>query len=223
MIPSKESPLARPEKSSQLGQPPMKAQIKKAAHDLFIQRGLGDVSYGDIAEVVNTTRANLHYHFGNKNALIEAVFQETFDSVEAQFKEMLSKPGLTLDQRIALIAQDCEERFYKFNDDIRGRQPWSLSARARFENHLLSEEVQEGISNMSRHFEDYLVHAVKLAIGSGELRPDTPVRQVVMLITPLWYFGSLLTQHSGLKKLTDHYRAVRETIVAAYGTGSPAP
>lgn len=214
--------MARPEKSSQLGQPPMKAQIKKAAHDLFIQRGLSDVSYGDIADVVKTTRANLHYHFGNKNALIEAVFEETFVSVEAQFKEILSKPGLTLDQRIGLIAQDCEERFYKFNDNIRGRQPWSLSARARFENHLLSEKVQEGISNMSRRFEEYLAHAVKLAIGSGELRPDTPIRQVVMLITPLWYFGSLLTQHSGLKKLLDHYQAVRDTIAAAHGAETSA-
>ena len=66
--------MARPNKKSQLGQPPMKTRIKQAARDLFIQRGLADVSYGDIAEVVNTTRANLHYHFGNKNALIEAVF-----------------------------------------------------------------------------------------------------------------------------------------------------
>ena len=55
-------------------------------------------------------------------------------------------------------------------------------------------------------------------IGAGELRPDTPVRQVVMLITPLWYFGSLLTQHSGLNKLLDHYKAVTDTIAAAYGT-----
>ena len=78
----------------------MKAQIKKAARDLFIQRGISDVSYGDIAEVVNTTRANLHYHFGNKNALVEAVFQEIFDSLEEQFQEVWAKPGLTLGQRI---------------------------------------------------------------------------------------------------------------------------
>lgn len=210
--------MARPEKKSQLGQPPMKAQIKQAARDLFIQRGLADVSYGDIAEVVNTTRANLHYHFGNKNALIDAVFQETFDSLEEQFKEVWAKPGLSLDERIMLTAKDCERRFYEFNGDSRGRNPWSLSARARFENHLLSPGIQAGISEMSRHFEDYVAHAVTLAIGAGELRQDTPVRQVVMLITPLWYFGSLLTQHSGLNKLLDHYKAVTDTIAAAYGT-----
>ena len=210
--------MARPNKKSQLGQPPMKTRIKAAARDLFIQRGLADVSYGDIAEVVNTTRANLHYHFGNKNALIEAVFQEIFDSLEEQFQEVWAKPGLTLDQRIGLTAEDCERRFYEFNKDAKGRNPWSLSARARFENHLLSPRIQAGISEMSRHFEDYVAHAVTLAIGAGELRPDTPVRQVVMLITPLWYFGSLLTQHSGLDKLLDHYKAVSDTIAAAYGT-----
>ena len=107
--------MARPNKKSQLGQPPMKTRIKQAARDLFIQRGLADVSYGDIAEVVNTTRANLHYHFGNKNALIEAVFQEIFDSLEEQFQEVWAKPGLTLGQRIGLTAEDCERRFYEFN------------------------------------------------------------------------------------------------------------
>ena len=80
----------------------------------------------------------------------------------------------------------------------------------RYYRYLLKSE--------SRHFEDYVAHAVTLAIGAGELRPDTPVRQVVMLITPLWYFGSLLTQHSGLDKLLDHYKAVSDTIAAAYGT-----
>ncbi|WP_101675312.1 TetR/AcrR family transcriptional regulator [Alloalcanivorax mobilis] len=215
--------MARPEKKTQIGQPPMKAQIKKAARDLFIQRGISDVSYGDIAEVVNTTRANLHYHFGNKSALIEEVFQETFDDLEAQFQEVWARPGLTLAERIALVARDCERRFREFNDTDRGRNPWSLSARVRFEKHLISERTQEGISEMSRHFEDYVAHAVKLAIGNGELRPDTPVRHVVMLITPLWYFGSLLTQHSGLKKLLDHYWAVRDIVAAAYGTGAPEP
>lgn len=210
--------MARPEKKTQIGQPPMKAQIKKAARDLFIQRGIGDVSYGDIAEVVHTTRANLHYHFGNKQALVAAVFQETFDAVEARFREIWIEPGQTLDQRIALTAEDCRQRFLEFNTDERGRNPWSLSARARYENHLLSEDIQRGISGMSRQFEEYLAHAVKLAIGNGELRPDTPVRSVVMLLTPLWYYGSLLTQHSGLNKLLDHYTAVRDTIRAAYGT-----
>lgn len=212
--------MARPEKKTRIGQPPMKAQIKKAARDLFIQRGINEVSYGDIAEVVNTTRANLHYHFGNKQALVEEVFQETFDAVEAQFKEIWVTPGLSLDERIALTAEDCRQRFYEFNDNDRGRCPWSLSARARYENLQISEEAQRGISQMSRQFEEYLAHAVKLAIGNGELRADTPVRNVVMLLTPLWYYGSLLTQHSGLKKLLDHYQAVRETIRAAYGRGN---
>lgn len=212
--------MARPERKTQIGQPPMKTQIKKAARDLFIQRGLADVSYGDIADVVNTTRANLHYHFGNKQALIDAVFQETFDSLEIQFEHIWVKPGLTLNERIELIAQDSEARFYEFNDDVRGRNPWSLSARARYENHLLSARIQQGISEMSRHFEDYLAHAVKLAIGNRELRSDAPVRDVVMLITPLWYFGPLLTQHSGLKKLLAHYTAVSKTITAAYGRKS---
>jgi TetR/AcrR family transcriptional repressor of nem operon len=211
--------LARPQKKNAPdGSPSMRDQIKKVARDLFIQRGISDVSYGDIAEVVGTTRANLHYHFGTKAALVDEVFKETFESVEAHFRDVWTRPGLTLDARIRLIEEDCSERFYQFNTDIKGHNPWSLSARARIENHMLSEETRQGISRMSRHFEEYTAHAVKLAIGNGELRPDAPVRDIVLMIASLWYCGSPLTQYSGLRKLLEHYAAVRQTIAAAYGT-----
>jgi AcrR family transcriptional regulator len=198
--------------------PPMRERIKQVARDLFIRHGLGEVSYGDIAAKVGTTRANLHYHFGNKAEMIETIFGETFKSVEEKYNAIWLAPGLSLDERIRLTQEDSRKRFYEFNKDRRGKVPWSLSARARGDDSLLTPELLAGMANMSRQFEAGVTHAVQEAIAAGELRPDTPGRAIVLLITPVWHFGSHLTRFGGLNKLLEHYTAVRIAIRDAYGT-----
>ena len=193
-------------------------RIKTEARRLFIAHGLDGVTYGDIAESVGTTRANLHYHFGNKSSLVSAVFEETFRLVTLKFQEIWSRPGLTLDERIRLTMEDSRERYEEFNPAGKGNHPWSLSSRARFENDHLSDEVLDGMAKMSREFESNVAQAVQRAINAGELSADTPVRDIVLLIAPLWYFGSPITQFAGWKKLEEHYGTVRRTIHKAYGT-----
>lgn len=202
----------------------MRERIKQVARELFIRHGLGEVSYGDIATQVGTTRANLHYHFGNKAEMIETIFTETFKEVEETYDAIWLTPGRTLDERIRLTQEDSRKRFYEFNKDRRGRVPWSLSARARADDSLLTPELLAGMADMSRRFEANVEHAVQEAIIAGELRADTPARAIVLLITPVWHFGSHLTRFAGLNKLLEHYTAVRIVIRDAYGTDDyPAP
>jgi AcrR family transcriptional regulator len=188
------------------------------ARRLFITRGIDAVSYGDIAKSVGSTRANLHYHFGNKSELVKEVFAATFQEVRAGLADIWLTPGLSLGARIDLLFEDARIRFEEFNPPESGRTPWSLSSRARLDFSALDTEVAEGISEMSEYFEECVTHAARLAIGTGELRADTPVEDVVLMITPLWYFGSPITQFSGIRRLQNHYEAAKRTIRAAYGT-----
>jgi AcrR family transcriptional regulator len=48
---------------------PTRERIKAIAEDLYVLRGHDGFSFGDIAEAVGTTRANIHHHFGNKRRL----------------------------------------------------------------------------------------------------------------------------------------------------------
>ncbi|WP_417547759.1 TetR/AcrR family transcriptional regulator [Marinobacter segnicrescens] len=194
-----------------------RSRILETARRLFITRGIDAVSYGDIAKDVGSTRANLHYHFGNKSELIKEVFADTFEEVRQKLEGIWLKPGLSLEERIDLLFEDAQERFHQFNQPGAGRMPWSLSSRARFDFSSVNTEVIDGIAGMSRFFEECATHGVKLAIGAGEYRPDTPVKDVVLLIAPLWYFGSPITQFSGIKRLRNHYAATKRTIKAAYG------
>jgi AcrR family transcriptional regulator len=194
-----------------------RARVLEVARRLFITRGIDAVSYGDIAKEVGSTRANLHYHFGNKAELVKEVFAETFEEVRESLEEIWLKPGLSLDERIDLLFEDAKTRFEEFNKPGDERTPWSLSSRARFDFSSVDTEVVEGIGEMSRYFEECVTHAVRLAIGAGEFRTEAPVKDVVLIITPLWYFGSPITQFSGIKRLKNHYEAAKRTIKAAYG------
>lgn len=196
--------------------PDTRTRVLTVARHLFITRGIDAVSYGDIAAEVGSTRANLHYHFGNKSELVKEVFLETFAEVRTTLDRIWLKPGLRLEERIDLLFEDAQARFHDFNKSGDGRTPWSLSARARFDFSSVDTDVIAGIADMSRHFEESVVHAVQLAIGAGELRADTPVKDVMLIITPLWYFGSPITQFTGIRRLKRHYEAAKSMIRAAY-------
>lgn len=194
-----------------------RARLLEVSRRLFIMRGIDAVSYGDIAKEVGSTRANLHYHFGNKAELIKEVFAVTFQEVRAGLADIWLVPSLSLGARIDLLFEDAKARFEKFNQPETERTPWSLSSRARLDFSAMDAEVAEGISEMSEYFEECVAHAVQLAVGTGELRADTPVEDVVLMITPLWYFGSPITQFSGITRLQNHYEAAKRTLKAAYG------
>lgn len=191
--------------------------ILTVARQLFISKGIDVVSYGDIAAEVGSTRANLHYHFGNKSELVKEVFTETFKEVREKLDGIWLSPGLSLEQRLDLTMEDARRRFHEFNPTGRGGVPWSLSSRVRFEFSVVDEEVVKGLGEMSRYFESNVAHAIRLAIGSGELVTETPVEEVVLMITPLWYFGSPMTQFAGIRRLECHFKATKNTIRAAYG------
>ena len=194
-----------------------RARVLEVARRLFITRGLDAVSYGDIAKEVGSTRANLHYHFGNKSELVKEVFARTFQEVTTSLEKIWLKPGLSLEERLDLQFEDARSRFEEFNEPGDELIPWSLSSRARFDFSAVDTEVVEGIAEMSRYFEECVTHAVRLAIGTGEFRVDTPVQDIVLIIPPLWHFGSPITQMSGIKQLKNHYDAAKRTIQAAYG------
>lgn len=193
--------------------------ILEVARRLFVSQGINGVSYGDIAKEVGTTRANLHYHFGNKSDLLKEVFDRTFEDVARKLDDIWLSPGLTLEERLDRTLEDSRTRFHEFNDGDGHRVPWSLSSRVRFDFSVVDNDVVDGIAVMSRKFQDSVTHAVQLAIGSGELAPDTPVKDVVLMITPLWFFGSPITQFAGLRRLENHFEATKRIIKAAYGAG----
>src|SRR5699024_5839143 len=129
-------------------------QLLAVARQLFITRGIDAVSYGDIAQEVGSTRANIHYHFGNKSELVSEVFALTFAEVKLVLTEIWLSPNQPLMARLDLLFSDAKARFEEFNSAGQERLPWSLSARALLGFSAMEAEVSEGIHAMSEYCEE---------------------------------------------------------------------
>src|SRR5262249_7183003 len=79
----------------------MRSQIKALALDLFVRHGYLGVSFGDIATALSTTRANIHYHFGNKQKLAQEVLEDYVRETSEAFNAVWRKPGMALVDKIA--------------------------------------------------------------------------------------------------------------------------
>ena len=62
-----------------------KAKILEAALDLFATRGYGSTTVDAIARAAGVSAGLLYYHFENKPALLQAIFEQSLTDVQATF------------------------------------------------------------------------------------------------------------------------------------------
>ena len=115
---------------------PMRNRIKALALDLLIQHGYRGVSFGDLAKELDTTRANIHYHFGNKESLVEEVLEDYVESTLSALKDVWTAPGCSITEKIAVMVEHSRKRYAKYNVADREGKPWSLMARMRHDSDL---------------------------------------------------------------------------------------
>nr|WP_206056520.1 TetR/AcrR family transcriptional regulator [Nocardioides sp. GY 10113] len=75
---------------------PTERRILLAAEQLFAERGIDAVSLRAVMAAAGTNVASVHYHFGSKDALVEALIRERAGEVSARRAELLdglAEPG----------------------------------------------------------------------------------------------------------------------------------
>ncbi|MFN4144690.1 MAG: TetR/AcrR family transcriptional regulator [Runella sp.] len=72
-----------------------KQRILEASVRLFNENGIDSVRLQQIAEEVGISVGNLAYHYKNKEAIIESVFEQVFEEFESVFSNYLTQPNLT--------------------------------------------------------------------------------------------------------------------------------
>lgn len=90
-------------------------KIIKAAHEIFIEKGLEGARMQEIADRAGINKALLHYYFRSKDKLFDAVFQEIIMQIIPKFSQKLSE-GLTLMELI--------ESFIGFYNEIFRQNPY---------------------------------------------------------------------------------------------------
>ena len=201
----------------------MREQIKAVATELLITHGVRGLRFGDIADRLDITRANIHYHFGTKKNLVEEVIDEYVQAAIAGLGEVWSDPGLTYQEKALRTMEFNRGRYMNFNPGNRTGRSWSLISRMRLEADQLSDEARAKLRQFTLEIETYINDAVVRAQKNGELSPSAPVRDIAIQLIAIVDSAGSITQDGGSFDRLEHlYTAYLHIIDHAYGTGRGA-
>lgn len=196
----------------------MRIQIKQVAEELLVKHGYRGLSFRQIAEILNTTRANLHYHFGSKEGLVEEVLEDYATLTMNRYRDVLTDTTTSLRMKVEAIIRMNHERYQKYNPDGDHGHPWSLMTRLRSDSDALNDKLRVRLQGVMREFEMLVSVGVRAAVQSGELQPDTPQQQIVIQLVTIIHYAGLVTRDNGkFGRLTDLWDATLTVIEKAYG------
>lgn len=202
-------------------QPGMRQRIKSLAATLLIKHGCRGVSFGNIADALHTTRANIHYHFGNKNSLVEEVLDEYVTATLACFHSIWTDTSTSLDRKLEASIAFNRQRYDEFNVGDDHGLSWSLVARMRADSDALSPHSIGSVQRFASGLTSATTIGISNAVAQGELCAETPVGDIVALLVNIINSAGLVTQDAArFEQLEQIYRAFLTTVIAAYGTPS---
>lgn len=196
----------------------MRERIKALALDLLIQYGYRGVSFGDLAAALETTRANIHYHFGHKQKLVEEVLidytAETIRGTSAVF----GHPDKSFTEKIEGVVAFSRRRYAKYNPPGDEGRPWSLIARMRQDSNFLTPRGHEALQDFARDLHACIVAAVVDARDRREFLPSIPVDDVALQLFCIANSASPITQDAGnFDRLEQLYLGFARIVTHAFG------
>lgn len=199
------------------GRSSMPDSIKAIATELLIAHGYHGMNFRSIAEQLDITTTNIHYHFGNKQRLVDEVVQDYVADATARHRAIWLDEKITLADKLRRVVDYNYERYKRFNRGKHTGQPWSLIGRLRLESNVLSEVARASLASFTTSVHDAIRLAVEMAWQKGELRPDTPREDLAFLIINIVNSSSVFTQDAGsFERLELFFEAFVRVMLSAY-------
>jgi TetR/AcrR family transcriptional repressor of nem operon len=195
----------------------MRDRIKNIALELLTRDGYRGLRFNDIANHLNITRANIHYHFGKKEHLVEVVLTEYIEDTLVRYGGILMGSG-SYSSKIHSIIEFHRERYKRFNGGMVGSKSWSIIARLRLEHELLTPQSSYMLARYAKEIYQYATFAVTAAMKSGEISADAPAHDLILHVASFIISGVAITQDAGtFGRLEDLYHAHLRIVEGAYG------
>jgi TetR/AcrR family transcriptional regulator, transcriptional repressor for nem operon len=199
----------------------MQNRIKRVAMELLIKHGYRGLRFSDIAMRLGTTRANIHYHFGTKQKLVEEVIDDYLADTLARYRPIWLDERASFQDKIQATIEFHRGRYRRFNRRSDRGRPWSLIARMRLERDILSPRTNAALHEFGAEIDGYVVRAVEMAKATGELGPEAPVRDIALQISSFINTAAAITRDAGgFGNLEQLYLAFGRIISHAYGRKS---
>lgn len=159
-----------------------RARIIATAEQLFAERGVDSVSLNEITRAAEQKNRNaVHYHFGNKEALLTAVFEKHWQPISQQRQQMIADLALQSSVSLEDVANTLVQPVAaRFEDPDGGLCYIKISAQLAASNILQfmvrnSSDAPAYGTDMTRLWEPFLqtlppaVQAQRLSLAVGML------------------------------------------------------
>jgi TetR/AcrR family transcriptional regulator len=143
----------------------VRAELLRAARELFAERDFRAVSVRDIARAAHVNPAMVHYHFGDKQGLYRAMLDDALGPVLQRFQHAIADPsGAEGEVRVAQVL--------RMVMTIMAREPWVprlvvrevLADDGPFRDMFIREFASRGAGRVPA--------LIEREIACGGLRPD---------------------------------------------------
>ena len=170
---SPERPRGRP---MDTGQHDLKAQILDTAEQLFTDHGYAATSIRNIADSAGVNPALVHYYFGNKHALLEAVLQHSLEPMVSALASLKTNESASVEDIAALLIR-------------------TAAAHPNIPRLLTREVLLPGgemqaffIENLAPQLGGALPGLVERERNAGKLREDTDPAYAALMILAMCFF-----------------------------------
>ncbi len=190
--------------------------IKTLALQLLIQQGYRGLNFRDIAEGLDITRANIHYHFGNKQMLVEEVLTDYVEGTLAALAGIWMTDRSFATKLDAMIAYS-KDRYRRQNPPGTSGRPWSLISRLRQDTDLLTPAGREALQRFGVEMTRILRSSLEDAKAQGEFSASLPVDDVALQLTTLASHATPITiEAGGFERLERLYLSYANLVLQAF-------
>lgn len=197
----------------------MRDKIRSIATELLIRNGFQGLRFRDIADRLGTTRANIHYYYGNKLNLADEVIVDYVQQTLTNWEGIWRSDRL-FQEKILGMMESNRQRYLRYNPSSKTGNPWSLIGRMRLERDMIGENAREALCDFGARLENLVIGGIDAAVAKGELSDDIPRSDIALQLVAIANSAGPITQDGGnFDRLEQLYRSFGRVIQHAYSPG----
>jgi AcrR family transcriptional regulator len=171
-------------------------RIKSVAIELYVLRGHDGFSFGDIAEAIGTTRANIHHHFRSKSRLMEMLIEHFAADAVTRIEKLWGVSGISMFDRLKMQLDEFRRFYLRFNPMPGDRNVWSPLSRLRLDLLVLRDPAADALAQANGAYDRCIKQALREAVETGELSDNTPIEDLSRMLRVLLLSCPPMTQDS---------------------------
>jgi TetR/AcrR family transcriptional regulator len=147
-------------------------RLLQAAHRVFLRSGTAKARTQEIADEAGVNKALLHYYFGSKAALADAVFAQQAGTLLPRLFGILGAPDLSIEQKVRRVVDE-QIGFHRANPFLAGFLATELHVEPDRIKRLIAPHGTPPLAPLDQQ--------LRAAAAAGTMRP-MPVEQFVLTL-----------------------------------------